>query len=308
MAEHDLDSSVTQPFWDRSADARLTVESGDTVRFDCPEPCGQVTPEWTDAHLDRLNQDLVHALIGPVYVNGAQPGDTLQIEILRMEHRGWGWPGHLRGFGLLAQDFDFPYIHHWRLEGDRCDFGVNNIVVPCEPFCGCLGVAPQEPGRLNTMPPRRNGGNLDIRHLGVGAVAWLPVLVEGALFACGDCHAAQGDGEVSGTGIEAPMRASIRLTLRKDMKIDEPQFQAPSPLTRADTLGYHITTGHGPDLMANARAALRRMVDWLCRNRDLTPSQALVLCGAACDLRISQLVDAPNWLVWAYMPRSVIGV
>ena len=305
MAEHHLDGSVTQSFWDHTVEPRLVIRSGDTVVFDCPEPLGQVTPEWVHEDMANLDKDLILALVGSVFVEGAEAGDTLQVEILDMKHCGWGWGGHSPGFALLAEDFDFNYLHHWRLEGDRCHFGVGGIVVPFEPMIGTLGVGPREPGRFDTMPPGPNAGNVDISDLGIGATVWMPVFVEGALFACGDCHSAQGDGEVCGTGIESPMEVTLRLSVRKDLSIPELQFQAPSPLSKADTKGYHAVTAHGPDLMENARNAVREMIKWLVEHHALTPSQAYTLCGAACDLKLSQVVDAPNWIVTAYMPLGI---
>ena len=305
MTEHFLDDSLTQPFWDNSIEPRLEVESGDTLVMEVPESCGQVTPDWTDEQLAKIDFSKIHALIGSIHVKGAMPGDTLQVEVLGMDHKGWGWNGHLQGFGLLAEDFEFAYIHHWNLKGAECHFGVKDIVVPFEPFFGTMGVAPAEPGRINTIPPRANGGNVDIRSLGPGATAWLPIFVEGALFACGDCHGAQGDGEVCGTGIETPMRTTIRLSVRKDLPVRELQFQARSPLSRTDTQGYHATTAHGPDLMENAKNAVRHMVDWLEAMHGLTRSQAYSLCSVAADLRISEIVDAPNWIVSAYLPLSI---
>jgi len=305
MTEHFLDDSLTQPFWDNSIEPRLEVESGDTLVMEVPESCGQVTPDWTDEQLAKIDFSKIHALIGSIHVKGAMPGDTLQVEVLGMDHKGWGWNGHLQGFGLLAEDFEFAYIHHWNLKGAECHFGVKDIVVPFEPFFGTMGVAPAEPGRINTIPPRANGGNVDIRSLGPGATAWLPIFVEGALFACGDCHGAQGDGEVCGTGIETPMRTTIRLSVRKDLPVRELQFQARSPLSRTDTQGYHATTAHGPDLMENAKNAVRHMVDWLEAMHGLTRSQAYSLCSVAADLRISEIVAAPNWIVSAYLPLSI---
>jgi acetamidase/formamidase len=305
MAEHFLDGSVTQPFWDNSVEPRLEIESGDVVTFDCPEPCGQVTPDWTDDDLANIDFAPIHALLGSVFVKGAQPGDSLQVEVLDMQHKGWGWSGHLKGFGLLADDFDYASIQHWKLEGDHCYFGVQDIVLPFQPFCGTLGVAPAEPGRLDTIPPRRNGGNLDIRDLGPGSKLWLPVLVDGALFACGDCHSSQGDGEVCGTGIESPMEVTLRLSVRKDVSVRELQFETRGPLTKLDTEGFHATTAHGPDLFENAKNAVRYMVEWLVDTHDLTRSQAYILCSEAADLKISEIVDAPNYIVSAYMPRSI---
>ena len=307
MATYTLDGSVTQPFWDNSVEPRLEIESGDTVVLECPEPCGQVTPDWTDADLANIDFAPIHALVGSVFVKGAQPGDTLEVKVLHMQHKGWGWSGHLTGFGLLAEDFEHAYIHHWELDGDTCRFGAGGVEVPFAPFCGTMGVAPAEAGRLDTIPPRANGGNVDIRDLGVGSTVWLPVLVEGALFAAGDCHAAQGDGEVCGTGIETPMNVTLQLNVRKDLSVRELQFQTPGLSNGVGSVGYHVTTAHGPDLMTNAKNAVRHMIAWLVDNKGLTPSEAYVLCSAAADLKISEIVDAPNWIVSAYMPRSIFS-
>ena len=249
----------------------------------------------------------MHALTGSIAIDGAKIGNTLEVEILDMQHKGWGWTGHIPGFGLLQEDFDFAYIHHWQLEGEKCHFGAGNIVLPFEPFPGCVGVAPAEPGRLNTVPPRFNGGNVDIRDLVVGSVFWLPVLADGALFSTGDCHAAQGQGEVSGTGIESPMTVTMRFDLRRDLAVRELQLRRPSPMTKTDSAGWHITTAHGPDLMQNAKNAVRYMIEWLTQNRSLTESQAYCLCSVAGDLKISEIVDAPNWIVSFHMPLSIFG-
>ena len=179
------------------------------------------------------------------------------------------------------------------------------IVVPFAPFCGVIGVAPKETGRLDTIPPRIHGGNLDIRDMGVGSRAWLPVFVEGALFSCGDAHSAQGDGEVSGTAIESPMEATLRLTVVKDRPIKELQFETPRILGASGAAGYHVTTAHGPDLYENAKNSVRAMIDFLVEHHGLTRSQAYVLCSTAVDLKISEIVDAPNWIVSAYLPRSI---
>jgi len=308
MAEHYLDDTIVHAFWDNSYPPRIEIESGDTVTFECREAVdGQVTPESGHDAVANLDFSRIHPLTGPVFIKGAQPEDTLDVEILNLIHKGWGWNGHLPGFGLLAEDFDYPYVQHWRLEGNSCFFKENEKVeVPFEPFCGVMGVAPQEDGRFNTIPPRFNGGNIDIRGLTIGAKVHMPVWVEGALFSTADCHSAQGDGEVTGTGIETPMTVSLRFTVRKDVTVKELQFSTPSPLTRADSQGYYCTTAHGEDLYVNAQNALRYMIEWLTANYDLSRSQAYSLCSAAADLKISEIVDAPNWIVSCYFPLSVI--
>lgn len=305
MAEHYLDASVTQPYWDNSIDPRLEINPGDTVVFDCPEPCGQVTPEWGNEEIEKLDSSLIHAIIGSVYIKGALPGDTLEIEVLELKHRGWGWSAHLKDFGLLADDFNSFYIHHWKLEGDNCYFGSNDIVLPYRPFCGVMGVAPAEPGRIDTHPPRQNGGNVDIKDLGPGTKLWLPVFVDGALFACGDCHSAQGDGELCGTGIESPMEVKLRFNIRKDLNITELQFETMPPAFPRDEKGSFVTTAHGPDLMENSKNAARYMIDWLVENHALSRSEAYILCSQAVDLKISEIVDEPNFIVSAYIPLNI---
>ena len=308
MAEHFLDDSVTQPFWDKSVEPRLLIDSGDVVVFDCAEPCGQITPEWTVEEYDNLDRSKVHALNGSVWIKGAMPGDVLEIDILDMQHKGWGWSAHRSGMGLLPEDFHYSYLHHWRLENQTCySSELDHISLPFEPHPGVVGVAPKEAGRFSTGPPRANGGNLDVRDMTIGSRIWIPVLVEGALFATGDCHAAQGQGEVCVTGIEAPMTVTMRITLRKNMAVQEVQLQRPSPMSKLDSHGYHVTTAHGPDLMINAKNALRYMIDWLVDNQRMSRSQAYILCSVAGDLKISEIVDAPNWVVSFHMPLAVFA-
>ena len=306
MAEYFLDDSVIQPFWDNSVAPRLEIESGDTVTFDCQEANGQIRPDWTVADYERVDRSRIHALNGSVWVKDAQPGDALEIEILDMRHKGWGWSAHRPGMGLLPEDFDYSYLHHWRIDGDTCySSELEHIRVPFEPHPGVVGVAPKEAGRFSTFPPRANGGNLDVRDMTIGATLWLPVLVEGALFATGDCHAAQGQGEVCVTGIEAPMTLSMRFTLLKGANLPEVQLRRPSPMSKLDSQGYHITTAHGPDLMDNAKRSVRYMIDWLVANKSMNRSQAYILCSVAGDLKISEIVDAPNWVVSFHMPLAV---
>jgi acetamidase/formamidase len=303
---HHLADEQPHPFWDNALAPRLHIDPGDTVVFETREGTGQVTPETTSEKLAALDPSLIHPLSGPVYVNGTRPGDTLEIDVLALEHHGWGWNGVIPGFGLLGWEFETPYIHHYAIEEDLCIFR-DDIRIPFEPFCGVMGVAPAERGRFNTAPPRANGGNVDIRHLTPGARIRLPVLVEGALFSCGDCHAAQGDGEICGTGIETPMTVTLRFGLDRGRTTPELQFStAPGrPLTRADGAGYFVTTAHGPDLFTDAQTAARYMLEHLVREHRLTREEAYCLCGAAVDIRISEIVDEPNWIVSAYLPLAI---
>ena len=309
MTTHRLDDKQPHAFWDNSYPPRVRLKSGDTVVFETQEAsANQVTPGSTSEVLQSLNFDFIHPLTGPVYVEGAEPGDGLSVEVISLKHKGWGWNGVIPGFALLPDDFPNPYLHHYKMIGNRCIFR-DDIVIPYEPFCGVMGIAPKEPGRLTTIPPRENAGNIDIRHLTPGTQVLFPVLAPGALFSCGDCHSAQGDGEINGTGIETPMTVTLRFRVLKGANIPELRFITPpeKKLTVADSGGYFVTTAHGPDLFKNAQQAVRYMIDHLTAEYDLTREQAYCLCGAAVDLKISEIVDAPNWIVSAYLPLSIFA-
>jgi acetamidase/formamidase len=181
-------------------------------------------------------------------VKGAKPGYVLQVDIIDLHPTGWGWTGIIPGLGLLSDDFHDPYIKHWDLSDGKTTELKPGIRIPIEPFCGAMGVAPKECGEFHIRPPGCFGGNIDIRHLTKGSTLFLPVQVEGAMFSAGDCHAAQGDGEVCVTGIESPTRFTLRLTIRKDLKIAEPQFICNKPINRkVDAKGYYCTTGIGTE-------------------------------------------------------------
>jgi len=208
--------------------------------------------------------------------------------------------------GLLPDTFSLPYLRIWDLTSSTHAELRRDIRIPLDPFCGTMGVASDEAGSFPVMPPGKFGGNMDIRHLTVGAMLLLPVWVDGALFSCGDAHAVQGDGEVCISAIEAPMRARLRFGVRKGLHLPSPQFITAGPLTsKHDAKGYYATTGIAPDLMAGAQAAVRAMIDHLVRTYGLSREDAYVLCSVAVDLKISEVVDKPNWIVSAYLPMSI---
>ena len=307
MATHHLDDTQPHPFWDNSLPPRVRIQPGDTVVFETLEAsAGQVFPGCSSEVAGALDFSVIHPLTGPVYVEGAEPGDALVVDIVRLKHKDWGWNAVIPGFGLLGADFAEPYIHHYKLGEITCEFRPD-IQIPYEPFCGVMGVGPREAGRFTTIPPRENAGNIDIRHLTTGSRAFFPVLVPGALFSCGDCHSAQGDGEVNGTGIETMMSVTLTFNLQKGANIPELRFITPpgEKLTVADEAGYFVTTAHGPDLFKDAQQAIRYMIDHLSSEYNMTREQAYCLCGAAVDLKISEIVDAPNWIVSAYLPLSI---
>jgi acetamidase/formamidase len=295
--------------WDNSLDPILTVEPGDVVRFECRDATDQqIDVEATDADVPDISFDPVHPLTGPVEVEGADPGDVLEVELVSLQHKGWGYnvffPGEME-LGLLPEEFEDPGLHVWDLDGDVGHF-VNGIEIPLDPFPGVIGVAPGEDGEHDTLPPRSVGGNMDVKHLTAGSTLYLPVDVEGALFSTGDCHAAQGDGEVCVTGIEAPMFVTARFDVRSDMDIEQPQFETDHPFTPtgADEPMYG-TTGIDSDLMDATKKAIKHMITHLHEERGLTRAEAYILCSAIVDLKINEVVDAPNWTVSAYLPESI---
>jgi acetamidase/formamidase len=293
--------------WDPAIEPITTVRSGGIVDIDALDAgCGQITEESTLADLAALDFSRVDQVNGPIAVEGAEVGDTLEIQLLEYQPARWGWTASIPGFGLLADDFPDPVLRITRLDGGTADF-LGAIRIPLAPFCGELGVAPPE-GPRSTIPPAEFGGNMDTRHLTAGTKLYLPVFAPGARFSLGDGHAAQGDGEVCGTAIETPMRALVRLTVRKDLHVTAPEFLTPGPLAARTNIGpFYATDGIGPDLMTAARDAVRRMIDYLERAHGLSAVDAYLLCSVAVDLKVSEIVDAPNWIVTAYCPLSIFG-
>jgi acetamidase/formamidase len=293
--------------WDPAIPAIETVGSGEVVEFDLLDAAGgQISASSTAEDLGRLDFARVDQVNGPIAVAGAEPGDTLQIELLEFEPADWGWTAAIPGFGLLADDFADPYLRITRVPGagGRAEF-LPGVRVPIVPFCGEIGVAPPD-GPRSTIPPDVFGGNMDTRHLTAGATLFLPVFHEGARLSMGDGHAAQGDGEVCGTAIETPMRALVRLTVRKDLHVTGPEFLTADVPATAGGRRY-ATDGVGPDLMGAARDAVRRMIDWLGREHGISAVDAYLLTSVAIDLRISEIVDMPNVVVTAHCPLSLFG-
>ena len=297
--------------WDHSIPPIATISSGETVSFDLLDAsCGQIVADSTVEAINNLNFAQVDQVNGPIYVEEAAPGDTLEVEFLDLQPADWGWTAVIPGFGLLADEFPLPALKIWHLEGGADGWAefAPGIRIPLAPFCGEIGLAPGMSGALSTIPPYRHGGNMDTKHLTKGAKLYLPVEVPGALYSMGDGHAAQGDGEVCGTAIETPMRATVRLTVRKDISVPEPQFLTSGPLaSRTNTAGYYATDGIGPDLMEATRKAIRHMIEHLQRNYGLSRPDAYMLCSVAVDLKICEVVDAPHWVVSAFLPLSIFG-
>ncbi|CAN7207252.1 acetamidase/formamidase family protein [Mesorhizobium sp. LjRoot246] len=295
--------------WDNSFAPAERVAPGSTIEFQCLDAGGgQLQADSTVADVAKLDFAKVNPVTGPIFVEGAEPGDALKVTIELFKPSGFGWTANIPGFGLLADDFKEPALNIWKYDATSLEpalFG-KNARVPLKPFAGTIGNALAEKGHHSVVPPRRVGGNLDIRDLAAGTTLYLPVEVAGALFSVGDTHAAQGDGEVCGTAIESPMDVVLKLDLVKDARLKTPRFTTPGPVTRhLDAKGYEVTTGIGPDLMTGAREAVAQMVDLLSGRYNLDPVEAYMLASVCGDLRISEIVDMPNWVVSFYFPRCV---
>lgn len=293
--------------WDRSLPARVAVDPGDTVELvlaDCFG--GQLGTGATGADVAGLDLDLANPLTGPVAVRGAVPGDALRIEIRDVTPGPFGWTTLIPGFGLLADHFPDPYAVVSRIGDGHVDVGDGLARLPARPFLGTIGLAPAEPGLHGVIPPRRIGGNLDCRDVRAGAVLLLPVEVPDALLSAGDPHAAQGDGEVCGTAVETTATVRLRIDLVPGRAPRAPQLELPAAPARPPGPRL-LTTGVGPDLYAGARDATLAMIERLGRDHDIDAADAYTLCSVAADLRIIEVVDAPNWVVGLDFPLDVLG-
>jgi acetamidase/formamidase len=295
--------------WDNSLAPVARIAPGESLEFEVADSSGgQLGPKSTVADVSRLDFARVNPVTGPIFIDGARPGDVLKVTLLSFAPSGWGWTANIPGFGLLAEDFKTPELHIWRYDAATLApalFGRWGKV-PLKPFAGTIGLAPAAPGTHSVVPPRRVGGNMDVRDLSQGTELYLPVEVAGALFSVGDTHAAQGDGEVCGTAMESAMRVALKFDLIEQMPLAYPRFRTHVPVTHhLDSKGYDVCMGIGPDLMQAARDALRSMIDLLTRRHGMAAVDAYLLCSVCGDLRISEIVDLPNWTVSFYFPRVV---
>lgn len=307
---HELAAGVGTVHWgyfDASLSPVAEVESGETITVGTvsgapeymPGPPLVVPPELAEIH-DVLQPELgPHILTGPVAVAGAEPGDRLDVEILEIRlDTDWGWNTHKPELAALGDIAD-PWTQHMAIDRARMVATLPwGAEIPLRPFFGVLAVAPPpEMGRVSSKPPNFFGGNIDNRELITGSVVSLPVHAAGGLFSVGDGHAAQGDGEVDLTALETCLTGTFRLTLYK---------QQPLATPRAITPTHYITHGFHPDLDVAAEEALRDMIDWLGSLAGLSPADAYLLCSLACDLHVTQVVNATKG-VHAMVSRDIVA-
>lgn len=294
--------------WDADLPAARWIASGDRVELPLQDAFGgQLGADATPADIAALDLAAANPLTGPIDVEGAQPGDTLAITIEEVHPGETGWTAVIPGFGLLADRFPDPHVVVSEIGPEEVRFG-DIARLERRPFLGVVGLAPAEPGPHSVIPPRRVGGNLDCRDVRPGATLLLPVEVAGARLSAGDPHAAQGDGEVCGTAVETTATAVVRVEVRHDLLIDQPQLELPADTAPPAPAGPHrrMTMGVGPDLYAGAWDAVAAMIELLGRH-GVNPEDAYALCSVAGNLRILEVVDAPNWTVGLELDLDVLA-
>lgn len=306
MTLHTLTAGPTHSVWNRTLPPRLRIEPGDTVEVQCVDASGaQVRPGMTTAEYLAIDRTRIHALTGPIWIEGAEPGDVLQIDVLGTRHHGWGWTSVVEGLGFLKDRFREPYLFHWQLD-DEVTRSLAPAVVPVLPFPGVMGVAHADDGEFRTRPPGPFGGNLDVRELCAGSRLYLPVFNHGALFSCGDGHAAQGDGEVCINGIECPLDLTLRFQLHKRQKLAGPIVEASEVIAPDSTADSWVVVETGTDLADASRAATSRMIDLLVSRWGFSDVHAYILCSVAMRLRLSQVVNEPVHTVSAALSKQIL--
>jgi formamidase len=330
--------------WHPDLEPVATVRAGETLTLEMRDGFdGQLTPESVHADAGRLSLGLGHPLTGPIYVEGAEPGDQLEAELVAYETADFGVTALIPGFGFLADLFPDPFLVKWQVtNGIARSSELPGVAVPGDVFAGVVGVAPSHElmeelrsreeeiaarggpvadplpeqaipasaaDGLRTIPPRETGGNLDVRQLVAGSRLYLPISVPGALFSIGDLHFAQGDGEVCGTAIEIAGVATVRLHVRTDAawRGRFPSYETPARAGRRSFATTGIPVHDAMDLTVSARTALLEMIDWLGAAHGLGREAAYALCSVAVDLRLSEVVDVPNPVVSALLPLDVFG-
>ena len=348
--------------WNRDLEPAVTVRQGEEIQLLCRDALdiGDQASTLTPDGSMTLDLGRIHPMTGPVHIEGAEPGDILEVEVLDvsplvdfgyttvspalglfgtlrpdamaqfapwMEAAQLSDPAPGRVPSAIPEDQPFntgaAYVQLFHFDkGQSTGFATfvgsdtgRKARIPIAPFMGIMGNAPMRKGMYRSFPPSFSGGmggNIDVRQLVSGSRLQLPVYVEGAKFSAGDGHMAQGDGEIAGTAIETLMSATLRFSVIKNSIIAGPRAIVPSadptqkvmPAEMSDQ-GYYVTTGTGPDLMEDVMSAVRDMIDWLVTDQQVSMHEAYALCSVAGDLKISELVDLPNWLVSMTLPRGI---
>jgi formamidase len=369
MARHEIDVDLARPLkdqpetghnrWHPDIRPAVTCRPGDEVVMGTRDALdGQITRDSTVEDVGSVDLSVVHPLTGPVYVEGAEEGDLLVVEIVEVAPADFGFTVQIPGFGFLREEFPEPFIVKWDIaDGWATSDDLPGVRVPGAPFMGTIGLSPSrdlmgtiaererdladrggfvllpdptgavptDPAiaaeALRTIPPRETAGNVDIKQLAAGSRLLIPVSAEGALFSAGDAHFAQGDCETCGTAVEMTSTLTVRFDVRKgqaaernirDLQFErddylvDPVYQAPQRFFA--TTGMSIDpdgTNRSEDLTLAARNALRNMINHLAAEHGFTRQQAYAICSVAVDLKVSEVVDVPNFVVSAFLPLAI---
>ena len=306
-----MDQVKTHSFWNKDIDPVAYLDSEDEIIVETKDSSdGQIDLNSDSQSLLKMDFSRVNPSTGPFYINGAKKGDTLKIEILEIENKGWGWTGIIPGFGLFAGDTTFyqeelagPSLKIWKSDKkySKAKFGDIDIEIINEPFIGTIGVAPLNKGTFSIIPPREHGGNMDQKFLGPGSTLYLPVFNDGALLSFGDIHLAQGDGEVCGTAIEAPATVKLKISVIKGTMQGGPYFSFKKVNNYNEYLAF---SGFSNNLMDATKIAVMRMINTF--SNFIEPQEAYMLASVALDLKISEIVDIPNFNVTGVIPLDII--
>ena len=298
-------------YYDPKVPPVLHIASGDTVVVETMVARGLERVRLAGVREDEIPQSLkvveqnvttrgpgAHPMTGPIFVEGAEPGDSLEVHVQRIELlHPWGVTAFLPGGGTLPEDFPYNGLKLVRID-ERTGTAqyAPGITLRLAPFFGSIGVAPPVlQGRISSTPPGPHGGNLDNKDLVAGSVLYLPVNVAGGLLSIGDGHALQGDGEVSGTALETSLRGTFQVVLRKGLRLNWP---------RAETPTHYITMGLSEDLDQASKLAVREMIEFLVTEKKMNRDEAYLLCSLAADLHVTQTVDVTKG-VHAMLPKSI---
>lgn len=301
-----IDRSSFHQFWDRSLAPEIVVPAGGEVSLALRDgSSGQITRDMDAKSLFDVDFTRMDPLTGPIFVEGARPGDALAVEILDIELGSWGWSGVMPKFGLLADHFPGPLLRTWDLEVGHLDLG-QGFRFDFQPMIGVIGVAPPDPGTHSAVVPTRAGGNIDVKHTRVGSRVLLPVFAEGALLSLGDAHALQGDGELSGTAIECEADVVIKVEVLAGVGLETPMIDTRDPAQDAAER-RRTFLGVGPDLFEAARQASLLATRGVAKALRMDEEEAYALLGTIADLHIHEIVDRPNWVVGCMVPLRLFA-
>ena len=300
-------------YFDAKVKPVLRISSGDIIDVDSlitNSPAGLESLGVPPREIQQSLRDITsqvkdrgpggHILTGAVFVEGAEPGDALEVRILSIDLPiAYGYQACSDKWTLLPQNCEEPRRRLIRLDRERMVASLGAATaIPLRPFFGILGVAPApEKGRLDSLPPHNHGGNMDVKELVPGTTVFLPVRVAGALFSVGDGHAAQGDGEAGGTALETSLRGRLQLRVRKDLQLEWPRFETPT---------HYMSFGADPDLMKATKIAVQEMIDFLVHHKGMPRTEANALIGLAADLKMSEVVDV-NMGVYVAVAKNIFG-